>query len=39
MDKDQLIRELRNRGASWQAVVGVYLIILGGMVLSASAIL
>lgn len=39
MDKDMLIREYRNRASSWHAVAGVYVIIIGGMVLSATAIL
>ena len=39
MDMDQLIREYRNRSSSWQALVGVYAIILGGLVLSANVIL
>jgi hypothetical protein len=39
MNKDTLIREYRNRAATWHAVGGVYAIIIGGMVLSASAIL
>jgi hypothetical protein len=39
MDKDKLIREFRNQASTWQAVVGVYVIILGSMALSASMIL
>jgi len=38
MTRDELIREYRMRGASWPALVGVYAIILGTMVLSAMAI-
>lgn len=39
MNKDDLIREFRNNTADWPAVVGVYAVIIGGMVLSASAII
>lgn len=39
MNKDNLIREYRNRASSWQALAGVYALIIAGMVLSASAIL
>lgn len=38
MTRDQLIREYRMRGASWPALVGVYLLIVATMVLSAMAI-
>lgn len=38
MTRDEMIREYRMRGASWPALVGVYAIILGTMVLSAMAI-
>ncbi|MEM8796592.1 MAG: hypothetical protein AAGE61_13570 [Pseudomonadota bacterium] len=37
MNKDDLIREYRKRGASWPALAGVYSIIVGAMVLSAMA--
>lgn len=39
MTKDQLIREYRNSSASWPAIVGLYLVIVGGLVASASTIL
>ena len=39
MNKDTLIREYRNRASTWHALAGVYAIIIGGMILSASAIL
>ncbi len=39
MNKDTLIREYRNRATTWQVVAGVYALIIGGMVLSASVIL
>jgi hypothetical protein len=35
MNRDDLIREYRMRGASWPALVGVYAVIVGTMVLSA----
>lgn len=39
MNRDELIRELRMHSATWQAVVLVYALIVGTMVLSAMAIL
>jgi len=39
MTRDQLIREYRLNGASWPALVGVYGIIVGGMVMFAMAII
>ena len=39
LTKDQLIREYRNAGASWPALVVVYGLLLGTMVLSASAMI
>lgn len=39
MTRDDLIREYRNRSASWQAVALVYGIIVGTMVATASAII
>ncbi|MFN3146479.1 MAG: hypothetical protein ACE368_15150 [Paracoccaceae bacterium] len=39
LTKDQLIREYRNSGASWPALVVVYGLLLGTMVLSASAMI
>ena len=39
MNKDTLIREYRNRASTWHALAGVYAIIIGGMILSATAIL
>ena len=39
MNRDELIRELRMHSATWQAVVVVYALIVGTMVLSAMAIL
>jgi len=39
MNRDDLIREYRMRGASWPALVGVYAIIVGTMVFSAMAII
>lgn len=38
MDRDKMIREFRANGASWPALVSVYAIIVGTMVLSAIAI-
>ena len=38
MDREQLIHEREMRAASWPAIVGVYAVILGTMVLSAMAI-
>lgn len=35
MDKDDLIREHRSSGASWPALLGVYTVIVGAMILSA----
>lgn len=39
MNRDELIRELRMHSATWQAVVVVYALIVGTMILSAMAIL
>ncbi len=39
MNRDELIRELRMHSATWQAVVIVYALIVGTMILSAIAIL
>lgn len=39
MTRDDLIREARNRGASWPALVLVYVILIGTMAVTASAIL
>jgi hypothetical protein len=36
--RDDLIREYRNRGASWPALVLVYGILVGTLVLTANAI-
>ena len=38
MNRDELIRELRAHSASWQAVVLVYALIVGTMILSGMAI-
>ncbi|WP_421856493.1 hypothetical protein [Oricola sp.] len=38
MDREHFIRERDLRAANWPAVVGVYAVILGTMVLSAMAI-
>lgn len=38
MTRDDLIREYRNRSASWPALVGVYGMIVGALVLSGMAI-
>lgn len=38
MNRDEMIREYRTRGASWPALIGVYAILVGTMVLSAMAI-
>lgn len=38
MNRDQFIRELQIRSASWQAVVIVYALIVGTMIFSAMAI-
>jgi hypothetical protein len=37
MNREDLIREFESRAASWPALVGVYGIIVGTMVLSAMA--
>ena len=34
MTRDDLIREYRQHGASWPALVGVYALIVGAMVFS-----
>ncbi len=39
MNRDELIRELRMHSATWQAVVFVYALIVGTMVLAGMAIL
>lgn len=39
MNRDEFIRELRMHSANWQAVVFVYAVIVGTMVLAAMAIL
>ena len=39
MNRDDLIKAYRNNAASWPALVVVYAIIIGGMLLSAQAIL
>jgi len=39
MNRDDLIREHRLGGASWPALVGIYAVILGTMVVSAMAII
>ncbi len=39
MTREELNRELRMHSASWQAVVIVYALIIGTMVLSAMAIM
>ena len=39
MNRDDLIREHRMRGASWPALVGVYGVIVGAMILSGMAII
>lgn len=38
MTKDDLVREYNQRAASWPALVGVYAILVGLMVLSAYSI-
>ena len=38
MTRDEMIREYNLRGASWPALVGVYAIIVGVMVLTAFSI-
>jgi len=38
MNRDDLIREYRDRTASWQAVVLLYAILVGAMIATASAI-
>lgn len=38
MSKDDLIREYENRRGSWQAIVGIYVVLIAAFVLSASAI-
>lgn len=39
MNKDDLIRELRNSGSSWQTLVGVYVGIVSVMVLTGMSII
>jgi len=39
MDKDTLIREYHNRAGTWQAMLLLYGILVGAMLLSASMIL
>ncbi len=39
MNRDELIRELRMHSASWQAVLIVYAIIVGTMIVSAMTII
>lgn len=39
MNRDDLIRAYRTSASSWQVLVGVYVLLLGAMALSASAIL
>lgn len=38
MTRDEFVREMRMRGASWPALIGVYLVIVVAMVASAMAI-
>lgn len=35
MKKDKLIREQRERGGTWQALAGLYAILVAGLVVSA----
>ncbi len=39
MTRDQLIREIRNTGASWPALLIVYGVLLGTLFLTAQAII
>lgn len=39
MNRDQLIREARNNAGTWPALVGLYGLIVGVMLVSAAAIL
>ncbi len=39
MTRDQLIREIRNNGASWPALLVVYGMLVGTLVLTAQAII
>jgi hypothetical protein len=39
MNRDDLIKAYRDNGASWPALVGLYGLLIGGMILSAQAIL
>lgn len=39
MNKDDLIREYRQNGASWPAIVGVYCLLVSGLFFSASSML
>jgi hypothetical protein len=39
MTKDDMIRAYRVNSASWPAIVGLYAVLVGGMVFSASAML
>jgi hypothetical protein len=39
MTRDEMIREMRNRSASWKGIVIVYAVIVGVMLGSAAAIL
>ena len=39
LTRDDLIREFRNRGGSWQALLLVYGILVGTLALTASAII
>lgn len=39
MTKDDMIRAYRNNSASWPAVVGLYSIIVGTLMVSANAVL
>lgn len=38
MNKDQLIREMREQAGSWQAVVLVYVVLIAVMVMTGMAI-
>lgn len=39
MNRDDLIKAYRENAASWPALVGVYAILIGGMLLSAHMIM
>lgn len=39
MNRDDMIKAYRNNAASWPALLVVYAIVIGGMLLSAHAIL